>query len=543
MSLLLLLVACKGRIFDPKGTGGDADGDGYELSVDCDDGNEDVHPGAEEVCDHVDQDCDGEVDEGVTGDGLLDEGGDGFGALGSSACPGDEGVVDRGGDCDDEDASVHPEAREVCNGWDDDCNGKADDQDPGLDIATATTWTVDKDGDGWGAEGGDTVRACEAPVGYADNGDDCNDNDASVQPTSYWKDGDGDSFGNPEEQLNTCQQPPSGYSDKPGDCDDLDRFTYPGATELCDDKDNACDGTLDDGGLASFYDLSTWRDVSSELSGVDGDPAEWISDKKGALHLCEGTWYATLEFRHSVDVVGHGAAVLDAGLVRSVLYLEGGSLTVKVSDVELTGGEADGAALGLSDYPAGGGLFCRGASTVVLEGVKVRANRGYMGAGVYSEECDLTLRDSSLVMNMAIWTGGGLAVTGGQVRVEDSVIFRNEAGNNGGGLYLGWNSTEPELTLVDTEVSENGGASLGGGASVYAATLRCEGGAGDFGFFGNIAQEEGGAVHLYEESTLISAGCDWGEGGTDNDPDDVGPDNPSFGADEDFTCTTDGGCG
>jgi hypothetical protein len=539
MTLLLLLSACKGRIFTP-GSGGDEDGDGYEKSVDCDDEDASVYPDAEELCDGVDQDCDDLIDEGVGVAAFTDADGDGFGdpATEQIACDGTDGLVTKGRDCDDSRAEVHPEGREVCNGWDDDCDGQIDDADDDVDPTSATTWTVDGDGDGWGAENGATKVQCAQPQGYADNADDCDDSSAAVQPTEYWKDGDGDTYGNPDEQFNTCGQAPNGFVDRPGDCDDLNRFAYPGAPELCDDEDNDCDGSADDAGLVSFYDLSTWRDVSAELTGTADTPAEWISDKKGVLHVCEGTWFATLEFQHSVDVVGHGAAVLDAGLVRSVLYMEGGGMTVAISDIEVTGGEADGAALGNSSYPAGGGLYCRGANTVTLDGVKLRGNQGYMGAGLYSEECDITVTDSSIVLNSAIWTGGGVAVTGGTVELINSEVFKNDAGNNGGGFYIGGNSSSPLVVVEDSVVNANTAGTLGGGASIYDGTLRCTAGSGDYGFWGNSTDESGGAVFFYEDANLSSSDCDWGEGQNDNAPDDFS-NGASYGVDATFSCTTD----
>ena len=93
---------------DDSADGVDADGDGWEASGDCDDGDPATHPGAIEVCDGVtDNDCDGieDTDE-------LDDDGDGH-----SEC---------GGDCDDADASVFPGATEACNGVDDDCDGAID---------------------------------------------------------------------------------------------------------------------------------------------------------------------------------------------------------------------------------------------------------------------------------------------------------------------------------------------------------------------------------------------------------------------------------
>lgn len=115
---------------------------------DCDDTDAAVHPGAEEVCNGIDDDCDGEVDEGLT----FDDDGDGF--TSTDSC---EGSKD---DCDDTDPAVHPGAAEACNGVDDDCDG---DVDEGL--------TSDDDGDGF-----TSVGSCEGSA------DDCDDDDPAVHP-------------------------------------------------------------------------------------------------------------------------------------------------------------------------------------------------------------------------------------------------------------------------------------------------------------------------------------------------------------------------
>jgi len=108
----------------------DADGDGATTQTDCDDANGAIHPGAAEVCDGLDNDCDGTVDVDATdaADRYLDEDGDSFGDQLVRACPDESGTAESGGDCDDSDASIHPEAEEVCDdGVDNDCDGGAGD--------------------------------------------------------------------------------------------------------------------------------------------------------------------------------------------------------------------------------------------------------------------------------------------------------------------------------------------------------------------------------------------------------------------------------
>jgi len=108
-----------------------------------------------------------------------DKDGDGWGegVVLEMVCPGDEaGHVDQGGDCDDDDASVHPDAIEVCNGEDDDCDGGTDN-----DAVDMITSFGDADRDGWG-DAAYTVTECSIPDGFVTQDGDCDDDDTSVHP-------------------------------------------------------------------------------------------------------------------------------------------------------------------------------------------------------------------------------------------------------------------------------------------------------------------------------------------------------------------------
>jgi len=263
----------------------DADGDGYTAEDgDCDDNNSLVHPGAEELCDGADNNCDGEVDEEVLTTFYADEDGDGFGdpEAVAEACEAPEGYTIVANDCDDEDPDSYPAAPERCDERDNDCDGEVDED-------VQTEWHADADGDSYG-DPDSIIEDCDPPEGYVANTDDCDDLNGTAYPgaeevcdeadndcdgavdedvtTTYYQDTDGDGFGVSDQTTEACTLP-NGYADITGDCDDTDGAVSPNATELCDSIDNDCDGTVDEDDAA---DAPTWHD-DSDGDGY-GDPTD-----------------------------------------------------------------------------------------------------------------------------------------------------------------------------------------------------------------------------------------------------------------------------
>jgi hypothetical protein len=257
----------------------DADNDNYNVNgningfdcgpVDCDDNDPTINPGAKDVCDGKDNNCDGYVKPND-----VDNDGDG-----QPVC---------GGDCNDNDITVYKGAPEICDGLDNDCRSgiPADERD--FD--------------------GDSFRICTVPGGPAS---DCNDydpgtnpgaleicgdgkdnncNDAVDEPGCVCPDADGDGF-----PLALCEADPAR-----ADCNDADNTIYPGAQEVCDDGiDNNCNARVDcadtgcalDDGCRACIASDGDGDGYSTLGGIcgpidcnDGDPAI----NPGAAEICDG---------------------------------------------------------------------------------------------------------------------------------------------------------------------------------------------------------------------------------------------------------------
>ena len=136
-------------------------------NTDCNDANAAINPGATEICDGVDNNCDGNIDEGVGNTYYQDNDGDGYGNPSNTiqACSAPSGYVSDNTDCDDSNAGIHPGATEICDTVDNDCDGEVDEE-------MTNTYYQDSDNDGYG-NSSSTTTACSAPSGYVLNNTDC----------------------------------------------------------------------------------------------------------------------------------------------------------------------------------------------------------------------------------------------------------------------------------------------------------------------------------------------------------------------------------
>ena len=264
----------------------DADTDGFPACEDCNDADPAVSPSAIEVCDGVDNDCNGANDEDTASDAATwyadaDADGYGYASATDTACEQPAGYIADSTDCDDADALSHPGGSEVCGGGDEDCDGSVDEGD----AVGAVIWYADADADGFG-DGGVTVSACDIPTGYTSDTTDCDDLDPAINPAAaelcdfndnncdgavdeasavdalvWYADADADTYGDAGVQLVSCDQP-EGYVAEATDCNDLVATTNPAGTEVCGGEDEDCDGETDDAGAVGE---SPW------YSDLDGD--------------------------------------------------------------------------------------------------------------------------------------------------------------------------------------------------------------------------------------------------------------------------------
>ncbi|NOY26560.1 MAG: hypothetical protein GXP62_11860 [Oligoflexia bacterium] len=141
------------------------------------------------------------------------------------------------------------------------------------------TWYADVDSDGLG-DPAVTTDACDAPTGYVDNGDDCDDSDASVLgATTFYGDVDGDGFGSATDTVDACTLP-KGYVAALGDCDDSDAAVNPDAVETCaTTADDNCDGQTNVRDAAACIDY--FPDYDGDGYGVVAGSECWCQSPAG----------------------------------------------------------------------------------------------------------------------------------------------------------------------------------------------------------------------------------------------------------------------
>jgi len=423
----------------------DADADGYQDEacggLDCDDTDPDVNPGAVEMCDGVDNDCDGSVDGNDAADvqpWYVDADSDGYGhaSLFYVQCYAPSGYVANSTDCDDADAAINPGADEMCDDIDNDCDGDIDEES----AIDATIWYQDADGDGYGDPGVPDVE-CDQPTGYVSDSTDCDDTTVLVNPSADeicdWLDNDCD-----------------------GAVDDAD-------TDLPADADNDgvphC-GDCDDSDASVFSGAAGVTDVPGDFATIQG--AINAAASGDTICVAVGTYAEALDFGgKAVLVTGSHAAVVDAtGLGMALTFDSGEGPDSEVRGLSLTNGS--------STY--GGGIYITDSSPTVT-GTRVHDNLAtYDGGGIYvaGPSSVVTLDGVILTSNVAYWgNGGGLFIwDGAVVSLDDALLRHNECSStycDGGGAHVDDDSV---LDVAGTVFRENRADERGGGLYYRYAT-------------------------------------------------------------------------
>jgi hypothetical protein len=520
----------------------DKDGDGYEMEDfgnDCDDSRADVHPLADEVCDGVDNDCDGKIDDAdedtVYGEEhryFPDVDGDSFGDEGQPELwcehPG-EGMVAIGGDCDDQSRFIHPAADEVCDPGaliDEDCDGQFDDDDPSVVGPFIKAWP-DGDGDGFGDVTERAHKVCHLSSSLVLNADDCDDGDALVSPYGLEVcnkvdddcdgliddhddsldpslggyagpvDGDGDGFGAWRDAVCALAAIVADNSD----CDDVDYWVNPDAVEICGNHiDDDCSG--DDAGCL--------------LEGANDIESVPMTQVTGTMHDGLGASIAVADLGGGPELLA-GAPNLDAGhaavwrgLARGAVYSGTGTADLVVwgdGDAQEVGsavalGDLDDD--GRMDYAIGAPDTADGAGAVY-----VFAGAGLGGSEVLTSDAELAI----LGVSEQGRVGGTLLV--GDVNcdgIDDLVV--GAAGTGAGevgqvGVILGGPSAldardlafdEADI-LLQGETSDHFGASLAlAGDTTDSGCDDLLIGASEFGGAGDP-----GAAYLFLGAELLGA--------------------------------------
>jgi hypothetical protein len=253
------------------------------VSGDCNDKNAAIKPGATEVCDAVDNDCDKAIDEGVQKTYYRDADADTYGTPNTTknACTQPSGYVANKTDCNDANSAIKPGATETCDTVDNDCDGS-------IDEGVKRTYYRDADADTFGGTTS-TAQACTAPSGYVTSKTDCNDSDRAINPAAqelcdgkdndcdtsidegvkktFYADVDTDGYGNAGATTLACTQP-AGYVTLAGDCNDDLGYVHPGAAERCNSRDDDCDGKTDED------QVTTYADRDGDNYGNENEPSQ-----------------------------------------------------------------------------------------------------------------------------------------------------------------------------------------------------------------------------------------------------------------------------
>ncbi len=442
----LALVACN-NAKDDTGTGHhprdsdtgqavDGDGDGFSAD-DCNDGDASIHPGVDDPCDGVDNDCDSETDEDAP-PVYADSDHDGFGDASTPlAC--DAGGVANARDCDDTNPDTFPGADEVCNRLDDDCDGTPDNGLPPI-----TSW-LDADGDGSGDPSASVID-CEVPAGHVANDYDCDDR-SSAAPTWVQTTGRSGARGTLTDPLSTIQA----AIEQGSACVRVGPGSY---TESVDFRGHDTDVSSTDGPEATWiyaYDASAVTFDSGESSAAVLDGFS-ISGSSGRIASSSYESYSDPYYYYYYYTYYYGGGIYIGGASPTLRNL---TITSSVLPIESYSSYWDGDNYySYSWYGYGGGIYV-GSGNPTLTDVKLSGNQAAFGGAIYLESgASLTGTRLQLLGNYAEYGPAIDSSYYNTVVLDNIIVNANSSAYGIGSIYVGYQSnvTLNHATIVSNDM-------------------------------------------------------------------------------------------
>ncbi len=444
----------------------DADEDGWILCADCDDTDPEINPDTEEICDDIDWDCSGDPrDRDSDRDGFSDA---------DPACLGD--------DCDDSDPETYPGAPEICDGKDNDCDGGIPSDE------------VDGDGDG--------VRVCA---------DDCDDSDPTRYPGAPEEcneiDDDCDGSPHPDEIDSDSDE----YMICEGDCDDSNPLIHPGAEEICSGYDDDCDGIpFED---ERDWDRDGWMPCNGDCDDLDPqvNPGQPESCYNGKDDDCDGFIDQYDPDCACIDLDGDGfGAPASSECTFPQWDCDDTDPQVFPGHIEVDGNGKDDDCDGRIDEPCfiGATRLVPDDYSTIKECMNAAADGDtcLVSPGTYFEKIDYLGKAIHLLSeqgpDLTILDGNdrGPVVTFESGETEDAIIngfkIRNGYSTKCGGIRI-WNASSP--TIMNCTITGNSADTAGGigcGSDTSPVIMNCL-------ITGNQADVYGGGINCYRSTAII----------------------------------------